>query len=137
MGEFTTVILDQWGVLGLSQSFIEKFQRKYLADALAAKFQMDANKRDEALLTADVPDDDLEANLSAQVAFLQRMVPIWFMRPFTSKSGGAIEQGNANESQVIRVLRNKVKKMSSGLYDIGKVEEFGLLANLCSFPAPH
>jgi len=88
-------------------AFEEKFQRKYLADALSAKFQMDANKRDDALLTVEVPNNDVEANLFAQVAFLQRMVPIWSMRPFTSKCG-AIEHGNVHESQVIQVLRNKI-----------------------------
>ena len=81
------------------------------------------------MLTANVPDDDVGLNIIAQVAFLQRMVPTWFMRPFTSNASGAIEQGNANESQVIRILRKRVRKISSGLYSIGKVEEFSLLAS--------
>ena len=101
-----------------------------MAARLAAKFSQDWNDNMARLLETDVPDDDVQSNRTAQVSFLQRMVPQWFMTPFASTAGGAIEQGVANEEQVIRVLRKKVKEMSNGAYDIsGKVREFGLLAN--------
>ena len=56
------------------------------------------------------------------------MVPRWSMHPFKAKSGGAIEQGSANEDSVIKVLRKSLKTMSSGGYDVyrNKVREFGL-----------
>ena len=71
----------------------------------------------------------------------RRMLPRWSMHPFKAKSGGAIEQGNANEDSVISVLRKSLKIMTSGLYDIAKnnVQLFGLLCRrghryCCSLP---
>ena len=51
------------------------------------------------------------------------------MRPFQTKAGGAIEQGIANEAQVIHVLKKEVKDFSNAKYEAGEVREFGLLAN--------
>merc|ERR1712157_59488 len=74
-------------------------------------------------------------------ALAQRMLPRWSMHPFKAKSGGAIEQGNANEDSVISVLRKSLKRMTSGLYDIAEnnVRLFGLLCRrghgyCCSSP---
>ena len=105
-------------------------QRRVMATRLAAKFREDWDKKMARLLETDVLDDDVESNMLAQISFLQRMVPQWFMTLFPSTSGGAIEQGVAKEVQIIHVLQQKVKEMSKGEYDIyGKVREFGLLAN--------
>ena len=65
---------------------------------------------------------------NAKIAFLHRMMPHWFMRPFATVSGGAIEHGSANEEQVIIFLRQYVKSFSPKLYDIDPVREFGLIA---------
>ena len=50
--------------------------------------------------------------------------------PFSTKAGGAIEQGIANEDEVIAVLKKNVQKMSGRQYDMRKVREFGLVARL-------
>ena len=94
-----------------------------MATDLAKKFQTMCHEKMAELLEADVPDDDdVVSNQLARVSFLQRMAPHWFMRPFSSKAGGAIEQGVQNEDRVIRVLNRKVKDLSGGKYAIhGKV----------------
>ena len=103
--------------------------RRVMATRLAEKFQLLWHDKMAELLGADVPDNDFAANKLARIAFLQRMVPHWFMRPFASKAGGAIEEGVQNEDQVIRVLKKRVKDLSSGEYAIhGNVREFGLVA---------
>ena len=107
----------------------ETMQRKHLAEALAKKYQSDSDAQYAALLDTDVPDDDVAMNKLAQVCLLQRMLPRWFMKPFASQAGGAIEQGTENESSIISVLQRYVKKLSKKEYDIHKVREFGLLAN--------
>ena len=40
----------------------------------------------------EVPIDDCDAN----IFFLNMMLPHWFMVPFATATGGAIEQGSAN-----------------------------------------
>ena len=72
----------------------------------------------------DVPIDDHDA----KIAFLHRMMPHWFMCPFATVAGGAIEHLSANEEQVILVLRRYVKSFSQKLYEIDPVREFGLIA---------
>ena len=104
-------------------------RRNVMAAGIAEKYQSLWHEKMAELLHSDIDDGDMESNKLATVAFLQRMVPYWFMRPFSSKSGGAIEQGIHNEDQIIRVLKKKVKDFSGGLYDIhGRIREFGLLA---------
>ena len=62
-----------------------------------------------------------------QKVFLQRMSPHWFMKPLQTKTGGAIDQGVANESGIIKRLGKFVKELSKNRYEIQKVREFGLL----------
>ena len=100
-----------------------------MATMIAEKFKDDWHAKMAALLNEDVADDDSAANKAAQISLLQRVVPYWFMRPFRSRDGGAVDQGVQNEGEVIRVLRRKIKELSRGEYAIhGEVEEFGLLA---------
>ena len=102
--------------------------RTEMAKRLGDKFMMEWHQKEAHLLESDVSDNDVETNKRAQVAFLQRMVPYWFMTPFTSVSGGAIEQGIANEDQVLRVLPRSLKTMSNNKYTIfGRIREFGLV----------
>ena len=63
----------------------------------------------------------------AQKSFLQRMIPHWFMEPFTNKTGDTIDQGPSNKESVILVLPNYVKQFSNDVYHIQQVREFGLL----------
>ncbi len=106
----------------------ESHRKRDLAQKLADKHMQQRNEEIERLMEEDIPDDDEHSNGVARVSFLQRMVPHWFMTPFTTLATGAIEQGIANEDQVIRVLKNRVEKLSDGTYTIGDVREFGLLA---------
>ena len=68
--------------------------RAQLAGLLANKFAMDnqAIEGEEEKNSNDVPIDDHDA----KIAFLHRMMPHWFMRPFATVAGGAIEHGSAN-----------------------------------------
>lgn len=113
---------------GIDHSSLQ--QKKHMADALAEKFRQKAHEIEQELLTADTSEDDEEKMKLAQVAFLQRMTPPNFMKPFSTKAGGAIEQGIANEDEVIAVLKKNVQKMSGRQYDMRKVREFGLVARL-------
>eukprot|EP00984_Skeletonema_dohrnii_P032459 scaffold26691_cov108-Skeletonema_dohrnii-CCMP3373.AAC.1 len=99
-----------------------------MAKRLAAKFREINNQTAARLRNEEIPEDDEVAQEVAQISFLQRMVPHWFMTPFSTKAGGAVEQGIANEDQVIHVLPKAVKHLSQGEFDIGKVNEYGLLA---------
>ena len=49
------------------------------------------------------------------------------MKPLQTKTGGAIDQGVANESGIIKRLGKFVKELSKNRYEIQKVREFGLL----------
>ena len=83
----------------------------------------------DCLLTeSEVDDDDVEGNESAKLAFTQRMVRTWLMRPFKTKTGGAIEQGSKNENNVIRGLKKRVKQITKEEFEIGNVDEYGLVA---------
>ena len=79
-----------------------------------------ATEGEEETNSNDVPID----NHDAKIAFLHRMMPHWFMRPFATVAGGAIEHGSENEEQFILVLRQYVKSFSQKLYDIDPVREF-------------
>ena len=76
-----------------------------------------------AVTVANAVDED-----AARVAFLQRMMPHWFMRPFQARPDSAVDQGLQNEALVIDALPRAVKKFSDGKYKIQDVREFGLLA---------
>ena len=76
----------------------------------------------------DLSDEDSAANRLVTIAFLQRMMPHWFMRPFLPSAGGAVEQGVQNKNRVICVLRKRHKDLSDGDYTIhGKIRDFGLV----------
>jgi len=80
----------------------------------------------EAPAVLEVAHADVDDN-AARVAFLQRMMPHWFMRPFQAGPEGAIYQGIKNESYVIEALPAALKKFSKGKYKARDVREFGLL----------
>ena len=70
--------------------------QKMMAKFLGDKFCDEWHHIMSDLLQRDVPEDDSAANKLAMIAFLQRMMPHWFMRPFAACVGGAIEQGVQN-----------------------------------------
>ncbi|KAL7531815.1 hypothetical protein ACHAWF_003920, partial [Thalassiosira exigua] len=105
--------------------------KREMENRLAEKFRENMDDEQAHLLNTEVSDSDERANAIAQVAFLQRMTPQWFMRPFTAKTGGPIDQGVHNEGQVLRVFRRYLRTMSKGKYDIrGRVREYGLLTKV-------
>ena len=82
-------------------------------------------------------EDDLDSTVNLTVtptkmkekAFLQRLMPHWFMKPFGTKEGDCIETGLHNENFVISSLKGYVKSLSDNKYNIGKLLETGLLIN--------
>ena len=63
-----------------------------MVSRLADKCLDECHGKMAELLEADVLDDDAMVDRLAMIGFLQRMLLHWFMRPFLSKVGGAIEQ---------------------------------------------
>ncbi len=61
-----------------------------MVNRLTGKFQDMLHQKLVDLMVKDVPDDNSESNKLAMIAFLQRIVPHWFMRLFASRSRGAI-----------------------------------------------
>eukprot|EP00986_Skeletonema_menzelii_P000633 scaffold176_cov69-Skeletonema_menzelii.AAC.1 len=102
--------------------------RNVLAGCLAQHFQQLAAQRVAETGTRVVADDDAESNKKATVALLCRMVPYWFPKPFKSNAGGAIDQGSANESLIVDVLKQYLEKFSEGKYTSKEVKDFGLVA---------
>ena len=51
------------------------------------------------------------------------------MHPFKQRSGGAIDIGTENESEVLKVLHNFLRNRSKNVYRGGKIREFGLICN--------
>ena len=94
--------------------FLPTNKRAQLAGLLDNKFAMDnqATQGEEETNSNDVPIDDHDAKIS----FLHLMMPHWFMHPFATVAGGAIEHGSANEEQVIIVLSRYVKSFSQKLF---------------------
>ena len=84
--------------------------------------------------TAPVPlsTPDSASEIQAQVAFLQRMMPHWFMRPFEASAGGAAASGTANELPVIDALPYNLFKFSKKVYKIGRLPEEIISCNTCS-----
>ena len=111
----------------IDHPFEKDTTRKQFAELLATNFQREADRRKATMENQEVADDDTENNKQAQVTFLRRMVPCWYMKPLTSKTGGAMNKGSANEGQVIKVLPRYVSEFSQGEYKIKKVREYGLL----------
>ena len=51
------------------------------------------------------------------------------MHPFTTPSGGAIDQGRENESVTSKVIQNYLRSLSKNEFRGGKIREHGLIVN--------
>jgi hypothetical protein len=78
---------------------------------------------------AEAVDVTVIEEITAQVIFLQRMVPNWFLKPFEAREGGPIDLGCENETRSVGQLGTFFRKHSQ--YKIIEIQEYGLLANRC------
>jgi hypothetical protein len=75
-------LIQKCNDLGITHPKAEKTNRNELAGLLAGHFQREALAREAAVQQRlNISDDNVDTNRHAQIAFLQRMVPHWFMRP--------------------------------------------------------
>ena len=88
-------------------------KKKEFADLLAAHCQQEANSRPDKTFEEEIGSDGQPTSNRAQITFLRRIVPWWFMKPLKSRDGGAMRKGSANEGQVIKSLHSYVAKFSS------------------------
>ena len=105
-------------------------KKKPFAELLVAHHQEVLEELDRMLSESEVSDNDVEGNKPAALAFNQRMMRVWFMRPFKTQTGGAIEQGPQNKRSVIRVLKKRVSQFTDGVFDISSIDELGLSAKV-------
>mmetsp|Transcript_56501 Transcript_56501/g.120005 ORF Transcript_56501/g.120005 Transcript_56501/m.120005 type:complete len:754 (+) Transcript_56501:1863-4124(+) len=100
--------------------------RKKFAGILAAHFQNAAGEREALELVNEV--DSEQDNQHAQIAFLCRNIPYWFMKPLKPKDGGALRKGSANEWPIIKSLKKYVYQFSKDKFKISRIKSYGLFA---------
>jgi hypothetical protein len=102
--------------------------KAHFAGMLAESFQKEEDRIGSQVFDEELDSSGNPGNNNAQVTFLRRIVPWWYMKPLKSKDGGAMRKGTANEDQIIKSLGKYITKFSAGKYKLINLQTYGLLA---------
>ena len=118
-----TLAKDKYGIQ------IENASKKILSLAIIEKEIEIISNEDDTNASNNTKETSVIPKIKKQKAFLQRLMPHWFMKPFKTKDGDAIETGIHNENFVISSMKGYLRSISDDKYNIGKIVETGLLIN--------